>query len=114
MALDYRLDVLSVYLRAVRGRYRKQGKKVGIKACIGGSVTFAQRFGSALNLNLHFHAHPLGGVFNTKNTAFHLAPPLKDKLGNRCFTGRTQQCCTPYVIELSVILGRRSGVGCIG
>jgi len=49
-------DVLAVFLRAVRGWYRERGKEAGIKECEGGSVTFAQRFGSALNLNPHFHA----------------------------------------------------------
>ena len=29
----------------------------------GGAVVHAQRFGSALNLNLHFHALVLDGVF---------------------------------------------------
>jgi hypothetical protein len=41
-------DVLTVFLRAVRGWYRKCGQEAGIKEYEGGSVTFAQRFGSAL------------------------------------------------------------------
>ena len=42
---------LRVFLRVLHGWYRKQGKALGIRDCQGGSVTFAQRFGSALNLN---------------------------------------------------------------
>lgn len=72
-------DVLSVFLRAVRGWYRKKGKAVGIKESVGGSVTFSQRFGSALNLNPHFHALLLDGVFNARTNVFHPAPELQDE-----------------------------------
>jgi hypothetical protein len=80
LAYDSRLlsDVLAVFLRVVQGWYRKRGKEVGIKERKGGSVTFAQRFGSALNLNPHFHSIALDGVFNAKRNVFHQAPPLLD------------------------------------
>jgi Putative transposase/Transposase zinc-binding domain len=80
LAYDGKLlsDVLSVFLRVVRGWYRKQGRGAGIKECVGGSVTFSQRFGSALNLNPHFHALLLDGVFNARTNVFHAAPPLRD------------------------------------
>lgn len=42
-------------------------------------MTFAQRFGSALNLNPHFHSLLLDGMFNTKTNTFHSAPSLKDE-----------------------------------
>jgi len=81
LAYDGKLlsEVLQVFLRVVRGWYRKQGKELGIKDSLGGSVTFAQRFGSALNLNPHFHSLGLDGVFNVKSGRFHEAPPLKDE-----------------------------------
>jgi len=87
LAYDGKLlsDVLSVFLRVVRGWYRKRGREAGIKECVGGSVTFSQRFGSALNLNPHFHAILLDGVFNARSNVFHPAPPLEDEdvKGNR-------------------------------
>jgi hypothetical protein len=49
-------DALAVFLRAVQGWYRKQARKAGHPDTRCGSVTFAQRFGSALNLNPHFDA----------------------------------------------------------
>jgi hypothetical protein len=52
---------------------------MGIKESSGGSVTFAQRFGSALNLNPHFHSLLLDRMFNTKTDTFHSAPPLKNE-----------------------------------
>ncbi len=55
--------VLAVFLRAVRGWYRKQARKAGHADTRCGCVTFAQRFGSALNLNPHFHTLMLDGVY---------------------------------------------------
>ena len=72
-------DVLAVFLRVVRGWYRKRGRESGIGESRGGSVTFAQRFGSALNLNPHFHSLALDGVFNAKNNVFHEAHPVQDE-----------------------------------
>lgn len=81
LAYDGKLlsDVLSVFLRVVRGWYRNRAREAGIKECKGGSVTFSQRFGSALNLNPHFHTLLLDGVFNSKTNVFHGAPPLQDE-----------------------------------
>jgi hypothetical protein len=81
LAYDSKLlsSVLRVFLRVVQGWYRKQCKALGIKECQGGSVTFAQRFGSALNLNPHFHSLVVDGIFNKKNATFHEAPPLRDE-----------------------------------
>ncbi|MBN2718257.1 MAG: transposase [Deltaproteobacteria bacterium] len=42
-------------------------------------MTFAQRFGSALNLNSHFHSLLLDGAFNAKTNTFHPAPSLQDE-----------------------------------
>jgi hypothetical protein len=81
LAYDGKLlsEVLRVFQRVMRGWYRKRGREVGIRDGLGGSVTFAQRFGSALNLNPHFHSLGLDGVFNTKSGLFHEAPPLQDE-----------------------------------
>ena len=81
LAYDSRLlsDVLAVFLRVIQGWHRKRGKESGIKEIRGGSVTFAQRFGSALNLNPHFHSLVLDGIFNAKSDVFHEAPPLQDE-----------------------------------
>ena len=67
--------MLRTFLRVVQGWYRKRGREQGLVECRGGSVTFAQRFGSALNLNPHLHTLALDGVFSRANV-FHSAPPL--------------------------------------
>ncbi|MDD5308977.1 MAG: transposase zinc-binding domain-containing protein [Deltaproteobacteria bacterium] len=78
---DLLSDVLAVFLRAVRGWYREAAKMQGRDATRSGSVTFAQRFGSALKLNPHFHSLMLDGVFaagDDGGPTFHPAPALTD------------------------------------
>lgn len=65
LAYDGKLlsEVLAVFLRVVRGWYYGRAKAMGCDTPRGGSVTFAQRFGSALNLNPHFHSLALDGTY---------------------------------------------------
>ena len=75
-------DVLGVFLRVVRRWYQERGRELGLADCRRGSVTFAQRFGSALNLNPHFHSLALDGVFNARidddRLSFRLKTPWAD------------------------------------
>lgn len=57
-------DVLRCFLRAVFADQRRRAKRdFGIRGGVCGSVTFIQRFGSALNLTPHFHTLLLDGVY---------------------------------------------------
>jgi hypothetical protein len=57
-------DVLRCFLRALFADQRRRAKRdFGINRGLCGSVTFIQRFGSALNLTPHFHALVLDGVY---------------------------------------------------
>ncbi len=57
-------EVLRCFLRAVFANQRRRAKRdLGIRGGICGSVTFIQRFGSALNLTPHFHTLLLDGVY---------------------------------------------------
>ncbi len=56
-------DLLAVFLRVVRGWYYRKVKEAGHENIRYGSVTFAQRFGSSLNSNPHFHVLQLDGVY---------------------------------------------------
>ena len=51
------------FLRAVFASYRQRAEREGIAAGRTGAVTVVQRFGSALNLNVHFHALVIDGVY---------------------------------------------------
>jgi hypothetical protein len=44
--------------------YTHKAEERGIKSPVTGGVTFVQRFGSALNLNVHFHTVAIDGVYS--------------------------------------------------
>ena len=55
--------MLAVSARALQGFYRKRAKASGHRGGRTRTVTVIQRFGGALNLNVHFHALAVDGVF---------------------------------------------------
>ena len=65
LAWDHALcrAVVAVYLRTVFGWLRRQARRRGVEDGRGGAVAVVQRFGAALNLNVHIHALVLDGVF---------------------------------------------------
>ncbi len=82
-AYDARLasDVLRVFVRTVFGSLRCRARRRGIPDLHCGSVTFVQRFGDALNLNVHFHTLTLDGVYEMQDgrrARFHPLPPPDD------------------------------------
>ena len=84
MAYDARLmsDVLNVFARAVLGHLRRRARKfMGLRDSQSGAVTFIQRFGDALNCNVHFHMLALDGVYTraeNQNPEFHELPAPED------------------------------------
>src|SRR6516225_7073402 len=66
MAYDSQLmsAILNVFVRAVLGHLRRRASEsLESMKSQGGAVTFVQRFGDALNLNVHFHVLVLDGVY---------------------------------------------------
>ncbi len=57
--------VVAVFVRAVVGWLRREARRRGVVDGHGGAVVIVQRFGSALNLNVHLHAMVMDGVFVT-------------------------------------------------
>jgi hypothetical protein len=55
--------ILSIFIRTLFAYQRRQAKKDGYPEVLPGAVTFVQTFGSALNLNIHFHTLLPDGVF---------------------------------------------------
>ena len=90
VALRYRLaydaplaaEVLRVFVRAVFGSLRRRAwNRHGVRQAQGGAVTFVQRFGGALNLNVHFHTLALDGVYVSRSgdeIRFYVLPPPGD------------------------------------
>jgi hypothetical protein len=54
---------LRIFTRALLAHHRAKARSRGIAGGRSGTVTFIQRFGSALNLNVHFHTLALDDVF---------------------------------------------------
>jgi len=83
MARDPKLlsMVLDVFLRAIFANQRRRARAMGTNDPRTGAVTFVQRFGSALNLNVHFHSLAPDGVFSNDGgdtLTFHPLPPPSD------------------------------------
>jgi len=55
--------VLKIGLREVFRWYQRRAISKGLQEAKCGSVTVVQRFGSALNLNIHFHCLMMDGVY---------------------------------------------------
>ena len=53
----------SIVVTEIHNYYTKKAKRLGIKKSKTGSITFIQRWGTALNLNPHFHLLATDGVF---------------------------------------------------
>ena len=86
--LAYRPDlitrVLDRFLRVAFAWQRLRARRLGLPGAVCGAVTFVQRFGSALNLNVHFHALLPDGVFTFAadgDARFHaLSPPTPQEV----------------------------------
>lgn len=76
--------LVRVFIEGVFERYRVYGRARGIARPQAGAVTFVQRFGSSLNLNVHMHVVLLDGVFDRDEhgrVRFHAAPaPTRDEM----------------------------------
>ena len=76
--------ILSLFIQTISSYQKKKAKQKGVKAAKPGAVTFIQRFGSALNLNVHFHTLFTDGVFyKTKDESYEflrLSEPTKEEL----------------------------------
>jgi hypothetical protein len=69
LAWDHALcrGVVAVFVRAVLGWYRRQARMSGVSNGRGGAVVIVQRFGSALNLNVHLHAMATGAAVGRRS-----------------------------------------------
>ena len=72
--------VLRIFVRRVFASLRRRARRRwSIDDPLCGAVTFVQRFGGALNLNVHFHTLVLDGVFDARDDLrFRPLPPPGD------------------------------------
>lgn len=71
-------QVLNIVIRVISTFYRQKGKLKKIRNGECGSITTIQRFGSALNLNTHFHILFMDGVFDENLRFIELTPSSED------------------------------------
>ena len=90
-------EVLRAFLRSLFAELRRRVRRHwGVRAEQCGAVTFLQRFGSALNLNLHFHTLALDGAYpyvdghGEMPHFFVLPPPRGDEVA-RVLTGTARR-----------------------
>jgi hypothetical protein len=78
-----RRAVSGVFVRAVLGHLRRRVRETGAPGGRGGAVAIIQRFGAALNLNVHVHALVLDGAYveDGRTLRFQEAtPPTDDEM----------------------------------
>jgi hypothetical protein len=88
LAYDHTLltPVLGAFLRAVFASLRRRGReRYGVERTKGGAVTWVQRFGGSANLNVHFHALVMDGVYSVPPRSprvefFALPPPTTEEV----------------------------------
>jgi len=84
LAFDPELQkhVRRIFITTILRWMEKRAERRGLAPAKGGAAILVQRFGSALNLNLHFHALVLDGVYSIENPSaqpeFHEASALRD------------------------------------
>src|SRR3954468_5283939 len=65
---------LQLSLRGIFARQRLRARRLGVRGARTGAVTFVQRFGSALNLNVHFHCVVPDGVWAREEGVVRFVP----------------------------------------
>jgi Putative transposase len=84
MAYDARLttDILNVFIRALFSDQRHRARHLpGLASSQCGAVTFVQRFGDAVNSNVHFHCVAIDGAYaggKSGSPEFHVLPAPED------------------------------------
>jgi len=70
-AFDQKLctEIHRIFARTLHASYRRSAEERGQLGGQSGAVTFVQRFGSALNLNPHFHLLAIDGTFHRQRSA---------------------------------------------
>jgi hypothetical protein len=75
--------VLGAFISAINSDLRRRARKRKLRGRLQtGSLTVVQRFGSSLNLNVHFHAIVMDGVCAQQhdgNLLFHPLPAPSDE-----------------------------------
>jgi hypothetical protein len=61
---DFLRKALAIFHRTINRHYENKARTHNLKKPKTGAITVVQRFGGALNLNVHFHTIYIDGVFH--------------------------------------------------
>lgn len=99
--------VLRLFIRRVFAYLRCRARKMGIADGRCASVTFVHRFGSAINVNIHFHAVIADGVFDLRpDGSVRFVPVLSPTDDD------VARLCTQLARRTERLAERELGVGC--
>ena len=105
--------VRRIFVRSVLGFLERRAREHGHIGARSGAVIFVQRFGSALNLNLHFHALVIDGAYSCAPAQlaprFRAAPTLEDE--HVALLARTLQRRVTRYLQRKGHLSREPGQG---
>ena len=84
-----------IFVDAIFASYRGRARRRGLRAAQCGAINFVQRFGSSLNLNIHFHVVVLDGAWTRsagQGVRFHAAAVRVPK-GSAVGPSSAGNCC---------------------
>jgi hypothetical protein len=73
---EFLRKALAIFHRTINGHYKEKAKALGLNNPKAGAITVVQRFGGALNLNVHFHSLYVDGVFHENQQGEEVFYPL--------------------------------------
>jgi hypothetical protein len=67
-------EIIRAFARALGDRHRTWARSIALEPSEFAAITFVQRFGSSLNLNVHLHVVVVDGIFSREHGALAFTP----------------------------------------
>ena len=67
-------EIIRAFARALQERHRVWARSIALEESEFAAITFVQRFGSSLNLNVHLHVVVVDGVFSREHGKLAFTP----------------------------------------
>lgn len=99
--------VRTVFMESVLAASRRRARRQGVRDGRSGAVVFVQRFGGALNLNVHFHALVLDGVFHDEPGHEGRARSPRFRVARRLHDGELADVLQTIEAKIGAVLQRR-------
>ena len=103
--------VLAIMIRVISKFYSDRGKALNCNEGKTGSITLVQRYGGAINLNVHFHTIMIDGVYKEKDgkLEFHqVKAPSDDEI--KKILQKIQKRVNRHLVKLGYLEEKEEGV----